>query len=272
MRSRIKDFFIVFGSFLVLFILLFPFLWIFLTSLKDEEHIFSEDFGFGMLTLDNYRGLLEAGFGRFFVNSMYLSVVTVFSVIAISALASYALSRIKFFLRREILLTIVGSQMFPWVVLITPVYIMFWRLRLVNTHRGIVLIYIGITLPYAIYLLLGYFSSIPRELDEAAKIDGCSTLGIIFKVILPVSLPGLVATATYCFVQVWNEYLFALTLLTKTELKTLPLGLGMFFGQYTTEWGRVMAASAVTSAPTVVFFLVLNKYLVKGLAQGAVKS
>ncbi len=256
----------------ILAILLFPFCWIFITSLRDENHIFSETLSFGKITFENYRGLLKEGFGRFFVNSTYLSLITVVFTVLIASLAAYAFSRMKFFGRKELLLTVIGSQMFPWVVLLTPIYMMFWRFRLVNTHSGLFLLYIGVNLPYAIYLLVGYFSSIPKELDEAAIIDGCSVIGTIFRVVLPVALPGLVATATYCFVQVWNEYLFALTLITRTELKTLPLGLGMFFGEYTAEWGKVMAASALTSIPTVLFFLILNRYLIAGLTAGAVKE
>jgi ABC-type glycerol-3-phosphate transport system permease component len=147
----------------------------------------------------------------------------------------------------------------------------FYSLGLVNSFVGLIIAYIAITVPFSLYMLLGYLDSVPRELDEAAKIDGCSTLGIIRRVVLPVAWPGVAATAIYAFAQSWNEFLFALTLMTQNEVKTIPVGLAGFFGEYTTRWGLVMAASVVTTLPTLLIFIMLKRQLVSGLAAGAVK-
>ena len=138
-------------------------------------------------------------------------------------------------------------------------------------YVGLITAYIAITIPFSIYLLLGYLDSVPVELDDAAKIDGCSTLGIIGRVILPVAWPGVAATAIYTFAQTWNEFLFALTLMTQNELKTIPVGLAGFFGEYTTRWGLVMAASVIATLPTLFIFLFLKRQLVSGLTAGAIK-
>ncbi|NPV54229.1 MAG: carbohydrate ABC transporter permease [Firmicutes bacterium] len=273
-KKNILDGLIVITTFTLLAIMLFPFLWIFVTSLKPERELFSASLALNVksITLVNYMGLWEAGFARFFMNSLFVCTVAVIISTFLAVLAAYAFSRMHFRGKQSLLTTIAASQMFPWVVLITPIYVLFWKLRFINTYRGLILSYIAITLPYSIYLLLGYFNAISKELDDAASIDGCSTLGTIFRVILPVSTPGLVATATYSFVQAWNEFLFALTFMTRTELKTLPVGLASFFGEYTTEWGKAMAASAITTIPTVLFFLLIQRHLISGLTAGSLKS
>jgi ABC-type glycerol-3-phosphate transport system permease component len=132
--------------------------------------------------------------------------------------------------------------------------------------------YVSVSLPFAIYLLVGYLESVPRELDEAALIDGCPQFQIIWKIIFPIMIPGIVVTATYSFLLMWSEYLFALAFLTKTNLKTMPLELYAFFGEHTTQWGQVMAASALTTIPTLLLFLPLQKFISEGLTTGAVKN
>ena len=143
---------------------------------------------------------------------------------------------------------------------------------MVNNLFGLILTYIAITIPFSIYMLLGYLDSVPRELDEAAIIDGCSTIGVMVRVVLPIAWPGVAATAIYTFVQAWNEFLFALTLITDNDLKTIPIGLANLFGQYTTQWDLVMSASVVATLPTLIIFLFLQRQLVSGLAAGAVKQ
>ena len=133
-------------------------------------------------------------------------------------------------------------------------------------------VYVAISIPFSIYLLVGYLESVPRELDEAAIIDGCSRFQVIWRIIFPIMLPGIVATATYAFLLCWTEYLFALAFLTKMHLKTMPLGLYAFFGEDTTEWGNIMAASALTTLPTLLLFLPLQTRMASGLAAGSVKQ
>lgn len=275
LQQKIRDLLVVIVTFLIIGLILFPFFWMIVSSLKPPTQLLVRKLQFigNQLTLKNYRGIFEAGFLRFILNSILVcTTATIISVTLISSPAAYAISRYHFPGRNSILAMIGFTQMFPWVILVTPVFMIFWALHLVNSYLGLIIVYISITVPFSIYMLVGYFETIPKALDEAAVIDGCSILGTIFRVILPISLPGLVATSAYTFAVTWNEFIFALTLMTQTEKKTVPVGVANFFGQYTTDWGIVMAASVVATVPTVIFFLLLQRHLVTGLAAGAVKQ
>jgi ABC-type glycerol-3-phosphate transport system permease component len=270
----VKDVAIVSLSFAVLGILVFPFVWLILTSVRPSAELFIDDFRLlsETFTFHAYETLLGSDFPRYILNSLLVCSTATFLAVTVSLLAAYSFSRRRFRWRTPLLILVVFSQLFPFVILITPIYVIFYRLGLVNTYQGLVLAYIAITVPFSIYMLLGYLDSVPRELDEAAIIDGCSTLGVIRRVILPVAWPGIAATAIYAFAQAWNEFLFALTLMTRNELKTVPVGLAGFFGQYTTQWDLVMAASVVATLPTLIIFLLLQRQLVSGLTAGAVKN
>ncbi|MFQ5834413.1 MAG: carbohydrate ABC transporter permease [bacterium] len=275
MSSRIRDLPVVVVTFAIIGMILFPFFWMIISSLKPSTELLTRELQLigRQLTLENYQGILEAGFFRFVLNSVFVcTIATIICVCFISSPAAYAISRYHFPGRSSILAMVGFTQMFPWVILVTPVFMIFWALRLVNSYVGLIIVYIAITVPFSIYMLLGYFETIPKVLDEAAVVDGCSVLGVIFRVILPISLPGLVATSAYTFAVTWNEFVFALTLMTQTEKKTVPVGVANFLGQYTTDWGVVMAASVVATVPTVIFFLLLQRHLVEGLAAGAVKQ
>jgi ABC-type glycerol-3-phosphate transport system permease component len=155
---------------------------------------------------------------------------------------------------------------------VTPLFVLFARTGMTNSYAGMILSYTAISIPFSVYLLLGYLETVPRELDEAAMVDGCTPLGALWHVVLPVMLPGVVATATYAFLLCWTEYLFALAFLTRPSMKTLPLGLYQFFGEDTVDWGAVMAGSAVATLPALLLFLPLQRWLVSGLTAGSVKQ
>ncbi len=269
----VQDTVIVIVTFSLLLLYVFPAIWILLTSIRPESELFGDTFRLftDTLTLVNYRELLSSDFARYIGNSLIVCLPATFLSVSLALVAAYSFSRLKFAFRTALLVTVVFSQLFPWVILVTPVYAIFERLGLVNSYVGLITAYIAITIPFSIYLLLGYLDSVPVELDDAAKIDGCSTLGIIGRVILPVAWPGVAATAIYTFAQTWNEFLFALTLMTQNELKTIPVGLAGFFGEYTTRWGLVMAASVIATLPTLFIFLFLKRQLVSGLTAGAIK-
>jgi len=164
------------------------------------------------------------------------------------------------------------GQTFPWIILVTPLFILFARLGLLNNYLGMIFVYVSVSIPFSIYLLVGYLEAVPRSLDEAAILDGCSQFQVIWRIVFPIMLPGVVATATYAFLLCWSEYLFALAFLTKTELKTMPLLLSAFFGENVVEWGNVMAGSALMTLPTLLLFLPLQTRMASGLAAGAVKQ
>ena len=270
-----RDLLVVGITFGLLLALVFPTVWIFLTSIRPEQEVFSDTFRLisSTITFDSYRTLLATTtFATYIRNSLVVSLITTLVAVSISLLAAYSFSRRRFRFRGALLITVVFSQLFPYVILITPIYVIFYHLKLVNTSLGLIIAYVATTVPFCVYMLLGYLDSVPRELDEAAIIDGCSTLSVIWSVVLPVAWPGVAATAIYSFAQAWNEYLIALTLVTRNELKTVPVGLASFFGEYTTRWDLVMTASVLATVPTLIIFLILQRQLVSGLAAGAVKQ
>ena len=250
--------------------LVFPAVWIFVGSFKTNETMFSAtSFTF---TLENYATIFRIGFGRFIFNSLYICLVAVVISTFVSVIASYVFSRKRFRAKRVLFGSVILGQLFPWIILVTPLFIMFARIGLLNSHIGMILAYVAISIPFSVYLMVGYLETVPRELDEAAVMDGCSQFQIIWTIIFPVMLPGIVATATYAFLLMWTEFLFALAFLTRTSLKTMPLGLAQFFGEQTVDWGAIMAASAVTTLPALALFLPLQTKLSSGLTAGSVKG
>ena len=269
------DLFTAVAGVVLLLILAFPFLWVVIISFRPDSEIFTRTFQLiTTFTLDNYASLLEKSpFPTYLRNSFFVCTIATFAAVVIGLVTAYGFSRHRNFRgRRLLLILVICTQLFPFVILITPLYAMFFSLGLINSFASLIFSYIAINLPFAIYLLLGYFDTIPIDLDEAARIDGASTLQIIFRVILPVAWPGVVTVAVYAFVSAWDEFLFALTLMTSDENKTVPVGLAGFFGEYTTQWNLVMTASVLSTLPTLVLFMFLQKKLVSDLAAGSVKQ
>lgn len=262
------------ATFAILSCFAFPVVWVVATSVTPESEMYNADLRLIDIapTFENYRDLWNSGFQVYIMNSIAVATISTVVTVFVAILAAYAFSRFRFRGKSALLSTFAFTQLFPFAVLLMPLYIMYHRLNLVNTYLGIIISYLAITLPFCVYMLLGYFRSVSVSLDEAARIDGCSTFGIIFRVVFPVAWPGVVATAVYVFVRSWEEYLFALTLITDDGKRTVPVGLANFFGQYTTQWGSVMTASVVATIPTLIFFFVIQRQLVSGLAAGAVKQ
>ncbi len=261
---------IVVATLLALFFLVYPTAWVMMASFRTPETMFAS--GGWKYTLDNYVNLLASDFGRAVFNSMFLCIVSVVISTFVSVIAAYAFSRKKFSGKRHLFGAVLLGQTFPWIILVTPLFILFARLGLLNNYLGMIFVYVSVTIPFSIYMLVGYLEAVPRTLDEAAIIDGCSQFQVIWRIIFPIMLPGIVATATYAFLLCWSEYLFALAFLTETELKTMPLLLYSYFGENVVEWGNVMAGSALTTLPTLLLFLPLQTLMTSGLAAGSVKQ
>jgi ABC-type glycerol-3-phosphate transport system permease component len=255
---------------LVAVVLVYPTAWVFFASFKTQETLFSGEFA--DYTLRNYSRLFASGFAVHIGNSLLICLAAVVVSTFVAVIAAYAFSRARFPWKRLIFGSVMLGQTFPWIVLVTPVFILFARLGLLNSYAGIVFCYVAVTIPFSVYLLVGYLESVPRSLDETAVIDGCPRFQVIWRIVFPIMLPGVVATATYAFLLCWSEYLFALAFLTRTDMKTMPLALYAFFGEHTTEWGQVMAAAALTTLPTLLLFLPLQTRLTAGLAAGSVKQ
>jgi len=214
---------------------------------------------------------------RYFVNSLIVCVVsTAFSVL-IAIFAAYAVSRYRFVGRRVFIGTVLSTQMFPGILFLLPLFLIFVNIDkqlgftfLYQTRVGLIVTYLTFTLPFSIWMLASYFDGIPRDLDEAARVDGCRALGALFRVVLPAARPGVIAVAVYAFMTSWGEILFA-SQMTNDATKTLAIGLQNYSTQINVYWNQIMAASIVVSVPIVVGFLLLQKHLVAGLTSGAVK-
>ena len=257
-------------TFAVLFFLVYPTAWVLLASFKTPETMFAAtrwDF-----TLQNYVKVLTSGFGRNFINSVGLCAVSVLISTVVSVHAAYAFSRKRFRYKRALFGSVLFGQTFPWIILVTPVFILFARIGLLNNWLSMIFVYVTVSIPFSIYLLVGYLKAVPKSLDEAAIIDGATHMQVIWRIIFPIMLPGIVATATYAFLLCWSEYLFAVAILTQDEMKTMPLALYLYFGENVTEWGNVMAAAALSTIPTLLMFLPLQTQMVSGLAAGSVKQ
>ncbi len=215
--------------------------------------------------------------GRYFVNSLVVSCSATVLSVAIAILTGYAVSRYRFTGRGSFMTVVLSTQMFPGILFLLPLFLIFVNIdrytgvQLYGSRTGLIITYLTFALPFSIWLIAGYFDTIPRELDEAARVDGAGPLRTLFRVILPVAAPGIVAVAIYAFMTAWGEVLFA-SVLTDESTRTLAVGLRGYANQSNVYWNQVMAASLVISLPVVAGFLGLQRFLVHGLTAGAVKS
>jgi ABC-type glycerol-3-phosphate transport system permease component len=256
-------------------IALFPFAWMALSSVKPLTELYTvpptwipQNFSF-----ENYRTVLfESNIPRYFVNSLVISFGATAISLVLASLAAYGFARFRFRGRNALQASILVSQLLPTATIIVPLYILLSRLGLVNTYLGLILVYLIHTLPLCIWLLINYFRAIPYEIEEAARVDGASRLTILVRIVLPLSTPGLIATVVYCFVNTWNEFIFALVFATDSTVKTLPIGLAEFTSEFDTDWGAVMAASMIMTLPVLALFFMIQRYFVGGLTAGASKG
>jgi multiple sugar transport system permease protein len=258
---------------------LIPMAWMLITSLKT---------GFAAMqyppqwwpaepTLENYTRLLDPresvgrDFLRYFWNSLVVSTLTTVLAVLVAVPAAYAFSRFRFPGRTVLFFSVLLRNMFPAVIFLVPLFILMRFLGLVNTLWSLVLTYLTFGLPLAIWLLKGFYDNIPVQLEQAARIDGATRFQAFRLIVMPLSVPGIVATAIYSFIGAWNEYIYAYTFLTRHDQMTLPVGIQRFFSENATDWPGLMAATFLMSVPVVVIFLVLQRYFVRALAEGAVK-
>lgn len=254
---------------------LFPLAWIVVSSLKD----LSETFRIPPIwlphrpTLQNFVTVLTLrSFGRYFVNSLIVSGATTLFSIVLASLAGYGFSRFRFPGARALMVTVLGAQMFPGLVLIIPVFTLASRVHLLNTYSVLILAYTSFSLPFCVWMMKGFFDGIPKELDEAAVIDGCTRMGVFTRVILPLSLPGLVATAIFSFLVAWNEFLFGVVLATRENMYVVTVGIASTIGEFQVRWNELMASAVLATVPTILLYSLLERYLVRGLSAGAIKG
>lgn len=224
-------------------------------------------------TLQNYLSVWQDyPMLRYLLNSLLLTGASTLAAIVLSTLAGYGFSRFSFRMKGSLMLFILATQMFPSVMLYVPYYKLLSVYGLSNSHLGIILVYTGTVTPLCTWMMYGYFRAIPIELDEAATIDGAGRFLTFFRIVMPLTLPGLISTTLYAFIQGWNEYMFAM-LITNSEMrKTLSVALGQMAGAYSVDWTELMAASTVASLPLIMLFLFLQRYFISSMSNGAVKG
>jgi multiple sugar transport system permease protein len=253
----------------------FPLFWMLSTALKPSGEIFATPPRFVPLhpTLENFRRLFaDTSFLVFFRNSVAVAGATVLLTLAVSSLGAYALTRYRFRGREAVAGLILLTYMFAPIMIIIPFYILVKQLGIVNTRLALVLSYTTFCLPFCLWVLRAFFQSIPLELEEAALVDGAGRGRTVWHVVLPLALPGLIAAAIFTFILAWNDFLFALVLITSEELKTLPVGVNDLFNATIVDWGMIMAAGVMITVPTVCFFAAVQRYLVQGWGSGGVKG
>lgn len=262
-----------FGIFLIL--VLFPFYWMIISSMKSfgELFAFPPVFFPSKLTVNSYYEVLFTHkFLRYFVNSLYVSLVTVGLNVPLAVLGAYALSRL-YFKRKELFSqSALLIYMLPPILLIIPLFAILANLGLRDSLSGLILTYLAQTLPVSLYMLGNYFRAVPIDIEEAGLMDGCNRLQVIWKITLPLSMPIISGVALYTFMIAWNEFLFAYIFLDSPEKFTLSKGLFHLYGSYHTSWDMVMAASVIMTVPVIAIFLVFERYLISGLTAGGVKG
>ena len=258
---------------LVLIGLLFPFYWMIVSAFQTESAAFSThpQLWPGHFTLENFSRVTgRSNFLTYFQNSIIVSVSTTIVVVILACFGAYALARLHFKGRNAFGITLLLLQMFPAVLLVIPLFIMLTQLKLVNTYAGLILAYITGALPFTTWLLRGYFLSIPDSLEDSARIDGCTRIGALFRVVLPLAAPGLAAAAIFAFVLSWNEFLLAFILVDKDAFRTLSVGMSAYIDEFMIDYTGLMAMAVVISTPVIAIFMFLQKYLIGGLTAGAV--
>jgi ABC-type glycerol-3-phosphate transport system permease component len=274
-RPRSRRTLLSIGAVALVFAAAFPLFWMLSTSLKPSGEIFATPPRMipAHPTLGNFARLFtETSFLTYFRNSTTVALTAVLLTLAVSALGAYGLTRFSFRGRDQVAGLILTTYMFAPVMIIIPFYILVKQLGLVNTHLALVLSYTTFCLPFCLWLLRAFFASIPLELEEAALVDGAGRGRAVWHVVLPLALPGLIATAIFTFILAYNDFLFSMVLITSEELKTLPVGVNDLFNATIVDWGMIMAAGVMITAPAVVFFAVVQRYLVQGWGAGGVKG
>lgn len=270
LTRRVLSLLELFAVLCVVAVFVVPIFWIIITAFKPAADVYSLKVIFTP-TLNNFRSLFGSGvnFFPFMINSIVVTAATLSIAIPISTLAAYAFSRYRFPGKNLLMFWILSLKFIPAVILILPFFVLYRDLGLLDTRIGLIIVNVGIVTPVSIWLMKGFIDGIPIAIEEAALIDGCSRLGVIWKMIVPMAKPGILTTAVFCFVFTWNEFMFPL-ILTRQNAVTLPVGLMLLKGERGVIWEQMAAAGLILVIPTIILILLVRKHFVRGLTMGAV--
>ena len=255
-------------------IAVFPLIWIILSSIKPSSEMSNNPLAFipKKITFDYYRQVLfSLNFIRNIKNSLVISFTATVITIIVSALGAYGIVRFFPKVGKKMTKMLITIYMFPTILLAVPYVTVMAKLGLINTWIGVVITYLSFSIPYAIWMLIGFFQTVPIGIEEAAKVDGVGKFGIFFQIVLPIVSPGIVSTAIYTFINTWNEFLYALLLINNSEKMPLSIALYSLTGSEILDWGQMMAASVIVILPSVVFFMIIQNKIAGGLSDGSVK-
>lgn len=254
---------------------LFPLYWVVVTSIKPPKEIYTFPVTYwpSKITFENYETLLlQSNFTQYILNSVIIAIVAGLTSTAIAILSAYVISRFEFRTKGAVLIAFLVTQMIPTFIALGPLYQLMVKLNLVDLKFGLILVYIAMCIPFSTVMLRGFFSNIPVSLDEAAMIDGCSRIGSLWRVIIPVMKPGILAAFIFNFVNCWNELFLSVTLMNADANKTVPTALNGFISNYNIDWSSMSAAAVLTLIPSMILFAFASKHIVMGLTAGAVKE
>jgi trehalose/maltose transport system permease protein len=254
---------------------LFPFVWALLSSFRPSSELFSTKLLPTQLTLAHYQAVFkDARFLAGLFNSIIVAGCTVLIALGLGSLCAYALGRLPFRFKGPVLYLVLTMTMFPTIAVLSGLFVMLKTLNLFNTRQGLIVTYLIFTMPFTIWVMTQYFRSLPKELEEAAYVDGASPLKVFWDILLPLTVPGLVSTGLLAFIAAWNEFLFALTFTVTDTMKTVPVVISQFSGSSSFEqpWGSIMAGSMVVTIPLVILVMIFQYRIVEGLTSGAVKG
>lgn len=274
-RRRLTDVLVWLAGLAITIFAVFPIVWALLTSLKEEAAIITTQMQYipKAITYQNYVDIwTRSNFPTLLTNSAITTAMTVVICATLGTLASYAIARFHFRGRRELMLFYLVIRMFPAVMIIIPLFILMRNVGLLDSRLGLALAYTTFLLPVFIWMMKGFFDAVPLELEDAARIDGCSRIGAMLRVILPLVVGGLVATAVFVAIGAWNEFLFALMMTTSTGSRTWPVGLQLMVGEFQLPWGTLAAGGIISIVPVIILFALVQRALVRGLTAGAVKG
>lgn len=254
---------------------LFPVIWMFITSIKQPSNVvqFPVQYVPRNPTLENYRtALSQAPFVRYLFNSFIIAGGTAVVDVILGALAGYSLSRLRFRFKLPVLLLILGTAMLPFISRLIPLFSLARSWGLLNNYLGLIIPYSAFQLPFAVWIFQAYFKELPDSLEEAGLMDGLSRIGVLFRIILPVSAPAMATTAIIVFIYAWNEFLFALTFMTEDSMRTITVGIALYQGEFQYPWGTISAAVFMSIVPLMLFMLLFQRKVVEGLTAGTGKA